>query len=283
MSFPVQTLPTGDYGTARWADTSGNIVAPSEGQKGAGWAGGARPPAGTLNWLHYLAYLWISVLDAVLRAQRVWRIECWDFVTANAAANGWTFTGASCVPTIEDPTSLMRHRHLKITGAAGVNTGTAAGEYFHHFTDDSDVFVEFDLCVASYGTSANYRIEVGVNFSASIALHRFIVRKDESSANWYLYCEDATGGGSVVSDVAATAGVVYRMRLEYSGANKAAAGQSRVRLYINGVLKCTIATDKVPFDDKGKFYIKNNGNDANTIGAIYVGPPAISAQSGVTL
>lgn len=281
MIYPVGTLPTGDYETPRWADLSENVVEPSDGQKDAGWSSGERPPSASLNWLHYITYIWVALLDVVLRAQRVWRVECWDFVTANLANHGWTAAG-SFATTVEDPTSLMRQRHLKVAGGTGVNSGTVAGEYFHYFTDDTDAFVEFDLCIASYGTSANYEIEVGVNFSAAITLHRFIVRKDESSANWYLMCEDATGGSSDVSTVVATAGQVYRMRLEYSGANRAAAGQNRVRLYIDGVLEGEIANANVPFNDKGKIYIKNTASDGGTIGHLYVGPPAISTQAGVT-
>jgi len=43
-----------------WAtDASADIVAPTSGKQGAGWAAEERPPAGYLNWLFYWIYQWI--------------------------------------------------------------------------------------------------------------------------------------------------------------------------------------------------------------------------------
>lgn len=284
-TYPVTTLPTGDYGTARWADESENIVEPSDGQKDAGFASGERPAPPTLNWLHYVAYLWIALLDAVIRAQRVWRIECWDFVTANATSHGWTFTGGGLTETIEDPTSLMRHRFLKIAGSASASTtGYADGEYFHYFTDDSDVMIEFDIAYTAH-TSSNFRYEVSLNFSTSFDSLKVAIRHDDSTAKWYLGVYDSLGSstGTDAASVDATADQVYRMRLEYSGANKTGAGQARIRLYIDGVLECEITGVAVPVNDKGKISIRSSNFDAGDAnGHLYIGPIAISAEAGVT-
>lgn len=273
----MSDLPTNDFGLPRWADQSETVVEPSSGQKDAGWASGERPPPGTLNWLHYLTYLWLALVDAVLRAKRVWRTECWDFVIDDRVANGWAIgSGGPIVATIEDPSATMRHRHVKITGAAVVDdVGYIQSKAFHYFTITSDVWVEWEQHVTTYGTTSAYAFECGIFFAANNVIY---VRKSEASANWFLYVQDATGTTSTDTTIVATVATTYRMRLEYDGP-EGDGTDARVRLYIDGVLAATVENANVPKNQTGTLMFRGYNNDAGDAnGNLLVGPVAYSSE-----
>lgn len=261
-----------------WA-TGGSaaVVEPSAGVKAVGWEGGEEPPAEWFNWWQLLVYQWIALLDVVYRGVKVYTVEAWRFATAGLATFGWTAAG-SFAATIEEPSStghLKGHRYLKIAGGTGVNSGTVEGLYFHHFTDTSDVDVEWSQSIDSYGTSTSYNVECGINFLGSITTYRIVFKKTAASAAWFYHVQDATGTTSATTGVTATAAQVYRMRIEYRGN---AGSNSTVRFYIDGDLVATVTDANVPINDRGKIYIKNNAADGGTIGHLFVGPIAIAVQ-----
>jgi hypothetical protein len=251
-----------------WAtDAAADIKIPTSGKKLLGWKSAERPPGQTLNWWQNLVYQWVAFFAAISSGARAWWVENWRFDTAYLDTHGWQASGP-CAKTTEDPIAALPRRFLKFAQDTGVVTNICQGKYLHYFTDTSDVDLEFDVMIPSYGTSPTYEYEVGINFSAALTTHRVVVKKTTSSANWYLQVFTA-GGSATDSGIVANAGQLYRVKLEYRGN---AGSDSTARLWIDGALCATITDAEVPINDIGKIYIKQAGSTgATTVNELYVG------------
>lgn len=256
--------------TTQWATDTGATIEPSSGVKATGWQGGEEPAAEHMNWLQNLDYQWQALQDEVYRGQKLWRVESWDFVTANLDTDNclWTDTGGFAT-TIENPTSVQRFRHLKLAGGAGIDSSAVGTELLHYFDTDSDVDLEFTAEIDSYGSSTNFLVEAGLVMGASDLV---VFERDEADAAWFYRCQStASGTTRATTGITATAGQVYRMRIQYRGH----ASTPTARFWIDGALVATVTDADVPRALTGLVRFKNQGLEAvNTIGDVHIGPVA---------
>lgn len=258
-----------------WSTDADTTSEPSDGYKAAGWEGGEEPPDRVMNWWQNLAYLWLLLWRYVYSGRRVWSIERWHTTTAGlGTAYGWlgAVTSAFTV-TVAAPSALMRHRYVQLSGGAGTDSALIGSNLFHYFDTNSDVDVEWTMCIATYGTSANYLVEAGIVMGAGDLV---VFEKDEASGAWFYRCQAAASSTTrATTGVTATAGQVYRMRIHYAGH----ATTPTARFWIDDVLVGTVTDNDVPRALTGAVRFYNNAIEAvNTVGAVYIGPVAIGVR-----
>lgn len=257
-----------------WATNADTVSEPSDGYKAAGWEGGEEPPDRVMNWWQNLAYLWARLWRYVYSGRRVWRVEPWHLATNDLSPDPnfgfWTVTGGFAT-TVETPTATQRHRHIKLAGGAGIDSSAIGSEFFHYFDTDSDVDLEWTTEIDSYGTSTIFLVEGGIVMGAGDLV---VFERDEASVNWFIRCQAAASSTTRTdTNVVATAGQSYRMRIHYAGH----ATTPTARFWIDDVLVATVTDNDVPRALTGIVRFKNQGLQAvNTIGHVFIGPVALA-------
>lgn len=170
--------------------------------------------------------------------------------TRTTLPTGWSYVGNTTdliangdAVVFSDPVSGLNHRHVQVITAASASVvGMSA------ITGDNEVYVDADL-----NHTMEFMVKTGtITDSFNTLLFSVLMRQQGGShwglerrsgdTHWQLKMSDPGADQWVDTGVVFSSNTVYRIKIDFQGANRNSSALPRARLWINGTLVATVTS-----------------------------------------